>query len=169
MKGALHLIRDVTLASRFSLCYIRIMPKTFLLKSEPEVYSIDRLMREKKTNWDHVRNFQARNVLRSCKVGDLALIYHSNDDRAVVGVSRVVREAYPDPDPEHPGDWSQIDVAFVMKLKQPVTLAEIKKTPELADMPLIKQSRLSCMEIGKKEFELILKLGDSWADFRKLK
>jgi len=145
------------------------MPKIFLLKSEPEVYSIDRLMRDKKTNWDHVRNFQARNVLRSCKEGDLALIYHSNDDRAVVGVSRVVREAYPDPDPEHPGDWSQIDVAFVMKLNQPVTLAEIKKTPELAELPLIKQSRLSCMEIGKKEFEIILKMGESWADFRKLK
>jgi predicted RNA-binding protein with PUA-like domain len=145
------------------------MAKTWLLKSEPEVYSIDRLMKEKKTNWDHVRNFQARNVLRSCEEGDYTFIYHSNDDRAVVGVARVIREAYPDPDPEHPGDWSQIDVAFVMKLKKPVTLAEIKSTKELAELPLIRQSRLSCMEIGKKEFELILKMGESWADFRKLK
>jgi predicted RNA-binding protein with PUA-like domain len=145
------------------------MAQTWLLKSEPEVYSIDRLQKDKKTNWDHVRNFQARNVLRACKNGDYAFIYHSNDDRAVVGLSRVVREAYPDPDPEHPGEWSQIDVAFVFKLKKPVTLAEIKQTPELSELPLIKQSRLSCMPIGKKEFELILKMGESWADFRKLK
>ena len=145
------------------------MAKTWLLKSEPDVYSIDRLQKEKKTNWDHVRNYQARNVLRSCKEGDYAFIYHSNDDRAVVGLARVIREAYPDPDPEHSGDWSQIDVAFVMKLKTPVTLAEIKKTETLSELPLLKQSRLSCMEIGKKEFEIILKMGESWADFRKLK
>ena len=124
------------------------MAKYWLLKSEPEVYSIDQLAKDKKTNWDHVRNFQARNVLRSCQIGDFALIYHSNDDRAVVGVARVLKEAYPDPDPEHPGDWSQIDVKFVMKLATPVPLAKIKGTASLQDLPLIKQSRLSCMEVG---------------------
>jgi predicted RNA-binding protein with PUA-like domain len=143
------------------------MAKYWLLKSEPEVYSIDQLAKDKKTNWDHVRNFQARNVLRSCQKGEFALIYHSNDDRAVVGVARVLKEAYPDPDPEHPGDWSQIDVKFVMKLATPVTLATIKSTTSLQNLPLIKQSRLSCMEVGAKEFEILLKLGGSWADFQK--
>ena len=145
------------------------MGKYWLLKSEPDVYSIDRLAQEKQTNWDHVRNFQARNVLRSCKIGDYALIYHSNDDRAVVGVAQVCKEAYPDPDPEHPGDWSQVDVKFVMKLETPVSLAEIKGSAPLQNLPLIKQSRLSCMEVGAKEFEAILKMGGSWATFRKLK
>jgi predicted RNA-binding protein with PUA-like domain len=147
------------------------MPKPasrfWLLKSEPEVYSIDRFAAEKKTNWDHVRNFQARNVLRSCKKGDFAFIYHSNDDRAVVGVARVCREAYPDPDPEKPGDWSQIDVEFVLKLEAPVTLSTIKTTKTLAALPLLKQSRLSCMEVGAKEFEIILKMGGSWDLFQK--
>lgn len=143
------------------------MGKYWLLKSEPEVYSIDRFAAEKRTNWDHVRNFQARNVLRSCKKGDFVLIYHSNDDRAVVGVGQVCKEAYPDPDPDHPGDWSQIDVKFVLKLSTPVTLATIKNTPRLQNLPLIRQSRLSCMEVGEKEFELILEMGESWADFQK--
>jgi predicted RNA-binding protein with PUA-like domain len=141
----------------------------FLLKSEPEVYSIDRFAKEKKTNWDHVRNFQARNVLRSCKKGDFAFIYHSNDDRAVVGVARVCKEAYPDPDPEKPGDWSQIDLEFVLKLETPVTLSTIKTTKTLASLPLLKQSRLSCMEVGAKEFEIILKMGGSWERFQKQK
>ncbi|NDF15184.1 EVE domain-containing protein [bacterium] len=143
------------------------MTRYWLLKSEPEVYSIDQLAKDKKTNWDHVRNFQARNVLRSCKKGEFALIYHSNDDRAVVGVACVVKEAYPDPDPDHPGDWSQIDVRFVTRLATPVTLATIKGTPTLQNLPLIKQSRLSCMEVGAKEFEILLKLGGSWAGFQK--
>jgi hypothetical protein len=143
------------------------MEKFWLLKSEPEVYSIDRFSKEKKTNWDHVRNYQARNVLRSCKKGQFVFIYHSNDDRAVVGVGKVIQEAYPDLDPVHPGEWSQIDVQFVMKLKTPVTLAEIKATPKLKDLALIKQSRLSCMEIGAKEFEIILRMGESWETFQK--
>ena len=146
------------------------MPKApsrfWLLKSEPDVYSIDRFAEEKRTNWDHVRNFQARNVLRTCKKGDYVLIYHSNDDRAVVGVARVCKEAYPDPDPEKPGDWSQIDVEFVLKLETPVTLTEIKTTKSLSSLPLLKQSRLSCMEVGSREFETILKMGGSWEHFQ---
>ena len=145
------------------------MGKYWLLKSEPDVYSIDTFAKDKKTNWDHVRNYQARNVLRSCKKGDFALIYHSNDERAVVGVAKVHREAYPDLDPEKTGDWSQIDVAFVLKLVTPVTLATLKQTPSLQKLPLIKQSRLSCMEVGQAEFELILKMGESWDVFRKQK
>ncbi|MBU6155155.1 MAG: EVE domain-containing protein [Bdellovibrionales bacterium] len=144
-------------------------PRFWLLKSEPDVYSIDRFAVEKRTNWDHVRNFQARNVLRSCQKGDFALIYHSNDDRAVVGVARVCKEAYPDPDPDRPGDWSQIDVEFVLKLETPVTLSSIKNTKSLAALPLLKQSRLSCMEVGVGEFQIILKMGGSWERFQKLR
>jgi predicted RNA-binding protein with PUA-like domain len=132
----------------------------WLLKSEPEVYSIDQLKRDKKTNWDHIRNFQARNYLRQMKKGDSALIYHSGGERQLVGLARVVREAYPDLDAEYgpEGDWSQVDIEFVKKFATPVTLSVIKATPTLKDLPLIKQSRLSTMPISDRHFALLCKL-----------
>jgi predicted RNA-binding protein with PUA-like domain len=133
----------------------------WLLKSEPDVYSIDDLARDQKTSWNGVRNFQARNALLSCKKNDLALIYHSNIGKAVVGIGKIIREAYPDPDPNRSGDWVQVDVSFVSKLKKPVELETIKKNTGLRNIPLLKQSRLSCMSIGEKEFNLILSLGNS--------
>jgi predicted RNA-binding protein with PUA-like domain len=145
------------------------MANYWLLKSEPSVYSIDQLKKDRKTNWDLVRNYQARNVLRDCKKGDMALIYHSNDERAVVGIAEVVREAYPDPDPEQKGDWVQIDVKFLMKLRSSVPLSTLKSHPKLKTLPLIKQSRLSCMPIHPDEFQTILSLGESWEDFLKQK
>lgn len=135
------------------------MGNAFLFKSEPHVYSIDLFAKDKKTNWDHVRNYQARNVLRACKKGDQALIYHSGDEKAVVGLALVIKEAYPDLDSEKAGDWVQIDLKFVQKFKTPVTLATIKKTLALKDLPLIKQSRLSCMPVTKKDFDLLIELG----------
>jgi predicted RNA-binding protein with PUA-like domain len=131
----------------------------WLMKSEPSVYSFDQLIKDKKTNWNGVRNFQARNFLREVKSGDLALIYHSNEGKAVVGVAKVVREAYEDKDPDVPGDWVQIDLAPVKPLESPVTLEEIKKNSKLKDMLLVKQSRLSVMPVSKAHFELITKLG----------
>jgi predicted RNA-binding protein with PUA-like domain len=104
----------------------------WLFKSEPETYSFDQLTRDKKTNWDHVRNFQARNFLREVRPGDLALIYHSGDEKQVVGIAEVTREAYPDPDPEQKGDWVQIDLKPVRSLPAPVTLKTIKATASLA-------------------------------------
>ena len=92
------------------------------------------------------------------KKGDLALIYHSNDDRAVVGVAEITREAYPDMDPEG-GDWSQVDVRFVKSFTRPVALAEIKGHSKLQELLLIKQSRLSTMPVSKQHFELLCKLG----------
>lgn len=133
--------------------------KRWLFKTEPETYSFAQLLKDKKTNWDHVRNFQARNFLRQAAKGDLALIYHSGDEKAVVGVAEVVREAYPDPDPEKPGDWVQIDLKVVEPLPHPVSLKEIKSTTALANLPLIKQSRLSCMPITATHYETLLKLG----------
>jgi predicted RNA-binding protein with PUA-like domain len=131
----------------------------WLLKSEPSVYSYDRLVKDRKTNWDHIRNFQARNFLRSAKKDDLALIYHSNEGKAVVGIARVVKESYPDPDPDHKGEWVQIDIAPVEKLKEPVTLETIKASPKLKDILLVKQSRLSVMPVTKAHFDLIRKMG----------
>jgi predicted RNA-binding protein with PUA-like domain len=132
----------------------------WLLKTEPGTYSFETLLKDKRTNWNGVRNFQARNNLRKIGSGDLALIYHSGDDKAVVGIAKVVREAYADPDPEG-GDWAQIDIERVRKLARPVPLAELKSTKGLSDLPLIKQSRLSVMPITKAHYELILKLAES--------
>lgn len=130
----------------------------WLFKTEPETYSFDQLAKDKKTNWNNVRNFQARNHLRNAKKDDLALIYHSGDGKQIVGIAKVVKEAYPDVDPETPGEWVQIDIGFLSKLNRPVTLAEIKKSKALADLPLIKQSRLSCMEIKKSHYDEIIKM-----------
>lgn len=140
------------------------MSQYWLLKSEPFVYSFDQLVKDKKTNWNGIRNFQARNYLRTAKKGDLALIYHSNEGKAVVGVAKVVGEAYPDVDKETPGDWVQIDVAPVEKLSHPVSLEEIKKNSKLKDILLVKQSRLSVVPLSKTHFELIVKLGESGND-----
>jgi predicted RNA-binding protein with PUA-like domain len=131
----------------------------WLYKSEPFVYSFDQLIKDKKTNWAGVRNFQARNFLKEAKKGDLVLFYHSNEGKAVVGIAKVVKEAYPDPDPDHKGDWFQVDVAPVEKLKTPVTLEEIKKSGKFKEMGLLKQSRLSVSSVSKPQFDLIKKMG----------
>ena len=130
----------------------------WLFKSEPETYSFDQLVEDKKTNWDHVRNYQARNFLRQVKKNDFAIIYHSGGDKSAVGIAQCVREAYPDIDPEG-GDWVQIDLKPIEKFETPVTLSTIKTTPSLKDISLIKQSRLSCMSISANHFQILKKLG----------
>ena len=134
------------------------MTQHFLAKSEPDVYPWDRLVTEKKARWDGVRNFEARNNLRAMKKGDLVLFYHSNEGKAVVGVAKVVREAYADPTAEE-GDWSCVDLAPVKALAVPVTLAQIKADAALADIALIKRSRLSVVAITPAHFARVLKLG----------
>lgn len=131
----------------------------WLLKSEPNTYSFSDLEKDKSTHWDGVRNYQARNHLRNARKGDLALIYHSGDERAVVGIAEVTREAYPDPDPKKAGDWVQIDLKPITKLKEPVSLKQIKSAPVLKDLPLLKQSRLSVMPITSRHYKAILKIG----------
>ncbi len=133
-------------------------PRHFLAKSEPFKYSWDDLVRDKRTTWDGVRNFEARNNLRSMTKSDLVLFYHSNEGKQVVGVARVVREAYPDPTAQE-GDWSVVDLAPVKPLAEPVDLATIKRDPALAGMALIKRSRLSVVPVSAAEFRHILKLG----------
>ena len=130
----------------------------FLTKSEPEVYSWERFVKDGKTVWDGVRNFEARGNLRAMKKGDLVLYYHSGDDKAVVGIAKVLREAYPDKTADE-GDWVSVDLAPVKPIAAPVTLAAIKAEPDLAEMALVKRSRLSVARVTPAEFARVLKLG----------
>lgn len=132
--------------------------KHWLLKSEPEAYSYDKLVREKTGRWDGVRNYMARNNLRAMAVGDQALFYHSVQEKAVVGVCKVSRAAYPDPTAES-GDWSCVEVKPVRKLDVPVTLEQLKAEPALAGMAMLKYNRLSVAPLTEDEFRLICKLG----------
>ena len=129
----------------------------WLVKSEPSTYSWQDLLDEGVTCWDGVRNHQAKKHLASMKVGDQVLFYHSVKDKEVVGICEVTREGYPDPT-DDTGKWVVVDVKPVKTLDKSVTLAEIKATPELAEVALVRQGRLSVMPLEKKEFELILTL-----------
>lgn len=134
-------------------------PQRWLVKSEPSVYAFDALVRDKKTRWDGVRNFEARNNLRAMKEGDLLLYYHSNEGKAVVGIAKVVREAYADPSAPPDEDWSVVDVAPVKPFALPVTLETIKKTPKLKKLGLVTRPRLSVMKVTEGEFDALLALG----------
>ena len=132
--------------------------KHWLIKSEPGTYSWDDLVRDKKTRWDGVRNFQARNNIGAMRPGDLALFYHSGDERSIPGVARVASAPYPDPTAKE-GDWSAVDVEPVFALREPVPLERIKKERALAGMVLLRQSRLSVQPVGKDEFDAIVTIG----------
>jgi predicted RNA-binding protein with PUA-like domain len=135
------------------------MTRHWLVKSEPSAYSWEDLLKEGKTAWTGVRNFQARNNLRSMKKGDLVLFYQSVTDPSVRGVTKVVKEAYHDPTAKD-GDWSCIDLEKIKSLSSPVTLSNIKTDPALTEIALIKQSRLSVMPLTRAEYDRILKMGD---------
>jgi len=134
------------------------MSQHWLVKSEPSAYSWSDLVRDQKTAWTGVRNFQARNNLRTMKKGDLVLFYHSVKDPAVVGVTKVAKEFYPDPTATE-GEWSCVDLVPVNSLISPVTLQLIKADPALLEIALIRQSRLSVMPLTAVEYRRILKLG----------
>ncbi len=135
-------------------------PRYWLFKTEPETYSFEQLRSDKKTHWNGVRNFQARNFLKTAKKGDQVIIYHSGDERAAVGVASVVKEQYEDPDTDFPpGTWVQIDIRFENAFQTSVRLSEMKTNLKLKSLMLIKQSRLSCMPVTEAEFEEILRLG----------
>lgn len=127
----------------------------WLVKSEPGVYSIDNLQSDKKTTWDGVRNFQARNYLKAMKKGDLAFVYHSNDDKAIVGLAEISREHFPDP---KDGEWAAVELSFKKKFKKMATLAQIKADKKLKDMVLVNNSRLSVQPVKQEEFDYILGL-----------
>ncbi|CAN5925459.1 EVE domain-containing protein [soil metagenome] len=134
---------------------------TFLIKSEPSVYSFDQLVEDGVTTWDGVRNYEARNNLRAMKKGDLLLFYHSNEGKEMVGLARVKRAAYQDPKTDD--DWSAVDVVPVKRLKKPVTLAQVKAHPELSRMALVKRSRISVVPVTDQELSLVLALAQTKA------
>lgn len=132
----------------------------WLVKSEPDVFSFDDLVKDGVSQWDGVRNYAARNHLRSMKKGDLVLFYHSNIGLEVVGISKVLEEHYPDPTAET-GDWSAVKLVPLKKIVRPVSLKEIKATPELKNLQLVRNGRLSVMPLEKPEFEKLLELGNT--------
>ncbi len=127
----------------------------WLLRSEPDVYGWDRLVKEGGTEWDGVRNYTARNFLKDMAVGDRALFYHSNTERAAVGIMAITRAWRPDGDKDQ---WASVAVEPVEKLPRPVTLAEMKADPRLAKLEMLRQSRLSVTPVRADEWAAILAL-----------
>src|SRR5207245_10404875 len=133
------------------------MKNFWLVKQEPSDYSWSDFVADSGTSWTGVRNFAARNKLRRMAKDDEVLFYHSGEDKAVVGIAKVTRTAYRDVTAKE-GDWSAVDLAPVKKLPRPVTLREIKAKRELKNIALVRQSRLSVMPLGRKEFDIIVKM-----------
>lgn len=130
----------------------------WLVKSEPDKYAWTDLQRDGQTTWDGVRNYQARNNLRAMQENDLVLFYHSVSEKAIVGIAKVVKEAYPEPgeDPR----WLAVTLAPERSFAKPVTLEQIKKEETLQNIALLRQSRLSVMPLTDQEFEVLLKMGN---------
>lgn len=131
--------------------------KHWLVKSEPFKYSWEKFNKDGRTFWDGVRNYQARNNLREMKEGDLVLFYHSNEGKNVVGIAKVVKEAYQDPTTDDQ-NWVVVDLVPFQTLNNPVTLEQIKTEESLKDISLVKQGRLSVMPLKATEFDKILEM-----------
>jgi predicted RNA-binding protein with PUA-like domain len=129
----------------------------WLVKQEPESYSFETFQKEKKTDWTGVRNFTARNNLKEMKTGDKVFYYHSGDERAVVGLAKVTKAAFPDPTADE-GSWVAVELEAGKSVKNPVTLAAIKANKKLADMKLVKLSRLSVSPVTKDEWDEIMEM-----------
>lgn len=130
----------------------------FLVKSEPFKYSWEQFNKDGRTFWDGVRNYQARNNIKLMKEGDLVLFYHSNEGKNVVGIAKVVREFYQDPTTDD-ANWVVVDLSPVEGLKNPVSLEQIKAEESLQDISLVKQGRLSVMQLKATEFDKIIEMG----------
>lgn len=132
--------------------------KYWLIKSEPFKYSWEQFVKDKRTHWDGVRNYQASNNMKAMKKGDQCFFYHSNEGKEIVGIAEVVKEYYPDPSDEK-GRFGMVDVKPAKPLKAPVTLADIKAHPKLQNMALVRQSRLSVCPVTAEEWKVICGLG----------
>lgn len=130
----------------------------WLVKSEPSVYSWAQMVKDKRTGWNGVRNFQARNNLMAMKKGDRAFFYHSNEGLEIVGIVEIVREFYPDPKDET-GKFGMVDVKAVKPLKTPVTLAALKADKRFAELGLLRQSRLSVVPVSEAHWQAICAMG----------
>ena len=133
--------------------------KYWLLKSEPDAWSWDNQVKEGASMWDGVRNYQARNNLKEMKKNDLCFFYHSVTERSIVGIVKVVKEHYPDPT-DTTERFVVVDVKAIKKLKNPVSLDQIKENNKLKDIALVKQSRLSVMPLKKTEWDIIIKMSN---------
>ena len=129
----------------------------WLVKTEPEEYPWERLEQEQKTLWTGVRNFQARNYLREMRPGDIVFVYHSGEERMIIGLARVLAEAVPDPTAEK-GEWVSIEIEAFKPLERVVSLEEIRNTHGLSVMPLVSQSRLSVHPVTDAQSEMLLKI-----------
>jgi predicted RNA-binding protein with PUA-like domain len=142
----MNLVEDGPVSERF-----------WVVKQEPTDYPWSRFVLDQSTAWTGIRNFQARNHLRSMALGDRVLYYHSGSEKAVMGVAQVSRSAYPDPTARE-GDWSAVDLQAICRLSEPVTLATIKADPVLQSVPFVRQTRLSVSPIAGRQFRRLLKL-----------
>ena len=133
--------------------------KYWLLKSEPDAWSWDNQVKEGASMWDGVRNYQARNNLKEMKKNDLCFFYHSVTERSIVGIVKIVKEYYQDPT-DKTGRFVVVDVKATKKLKNPVSLDQIKENSKLQDIALVKQSRLSVMPLKKTEWDIIIKMSN---------
>ncbi len=133
--------------------------KYWLLKSEPDAWSWNNQAKEGASMWDGVRNYQARNNLKEMKKNDLCFFYHSVTERSIVGIVKVVKEYYPDPT-DKTDRFVVVDVKAIKKLKNPVSLDQIKRNSKLKDIALVKQSRLSVMPLKKTEWDIIIKMSN---------
>ncbi len=127
----------------------------WIVKSDPDSYSWQDLKKDKKTDWDGVRNYQARNNLKEMKIGDLVLIYESISTKDLVGISKVTKEHFPDPTTDD-DRWIAVELEAFEELENPINLKEIKDTEELQNIALIKQARLSVMPVSREEFDKII-------------
>lgn len=134
------------------------MPNYWLVKTEPSVYAWEQLHREGKTSWEGIRNYQARNSLRDMRLGDLVFIYHSGEERMIVGIGRVCSLPYPDPTAPN-SSWLTIDIEAVQEMARPVSLEEIKRTHPLHVMALATHSRLSVQPVTVEQWQAILRIG----------
>jgi len=131
----------------------------WLVKQEPSKYPFSLFLKEKKTVWDGVRNYQARNFIRAMQAGDQVLYYHSVDEKAVVGVAQVLKTAFPDPTSPTGEDWSSVLLGATRALSKPVTLDQLKANKKFEELLLLRQSRLSVMPVPAPLFQAILKMG----------
>ena len=129
----------------------------WLVKEEPEKYPFDEFKKDKKTTWSKVKNYQARNNMREMKKGDLVLYYHSGKERQIVGIAKVAKGGYPSPEDD---TWTWVDLTAGKKLKNPVTLADIKSRKFFSDFKLVTQARLSVVPVKKSHFDKILEMSE---------
>jgi predicted RNA-binding protein with PUA-like domain len=130
----------------------------WLMKTEPDTYSWDDLVRDKKTTWDGVRNFQARSNLKAMKKGDIVFFYHTGEEKSIIGMAEVTREFFPDPKDK---DWAAVEISPKKKLKKVVSLATVKSDKKLTAMALVRSARLSVQPVKKEEFDRVVELSES--------